>query len=171
MRAGSALPRRIGMDEHGLAAVEFALTAPIVLGMVGMIVSMLIIGQGWDGLVLGGLEIGPFMLLAMTVGLSGAAMGLFMPSANNAALDLLPDRVGVVSGLRQFFRQVGGMIGTAGIVVALSLSPDQAAGMREGSRCWHSSITSRALATWGWAWVAPCSMMLTMAYLGSVTGA
>ena len=58
-------------------------------------------------------------------------MGLFMPSSNNAALDLLPDRVGVIAGLRQFFRQVGGMIGTAGIVVALSLSPDKAAGMRE----------------------------------------
>src|SRR5215217_3901667 len=99
--------------------------------MVGMIVSMLIIGQGWDGLVIGGLELGPFGLLATTVGLSGAAMGLFMPSANNAALDLLPDRVGVVAGLRQFFRQVGGVIGTAGIVVALSLSPDKAAGMRE----------------------------------------
>ena len=36
----------------------------------------------------------PFGLLAVTVGLSGIAMGLFMPSSNNAALDLLPDRVG-----------------------------------------------------------------------------
>ena len=104
---------------------------PIVLGMAGMIVSMLIIGQGWDGLTLGALTLGPFGLLAATTGLSGIAMGLFMPSSNNAALDLLPDRVGVVAGLRQFFRQVGGMIGTAGIVVALSLSPDKAAGMRE----------------------------------------
>ena len=111
--------------------IKLGYRVPIVLGMVGMIVSMLIVGQGWDGLALGGLTIGPFMLLATTVGLSGAAMGLFMPSANNAALDLMPDRVGVVSGLRQFFRQVGGMIGTAGIVVALSLSPDKAAGMRE----------------------------------------
>ena len=43
----------------------------------------------------------------------------------------MPDRVGVVSSLRQFFRQVGGMMGTASIVVALSVSPDKAAGMRE----------------------------------------
>jgi MFS family permease len=104
---------------------------PIVLGMIGMIASMIIIGQGWDGIALGVLAVGPFGLLAMTTGLSGIAMGLFMPSSNNAALDLLPDRVGVVAGLRQFFRQVGGMIGTASIVVALSLSPDKAAGMRE----------------------------------------
>ena len=47
----------------------------------------------------------------------------------------------------------------------------QAAGIREGSRCWHISITSRAMATWGWACTAPCSMMLTIAYFGSITGA
>jgi EmrB/QacA subfamily drug resistance transporter len=103
---------------------------PIVVGMVGIIVSMLIIGQGWETLDLGPLSLGPFGLLAVTVGLSGAAMGLLMPSSNNAALDLLPERVGVIAGLRQFFRQTGGMIGTAVIVVALSLSPDKAAGIR-----------------------------------------
>ena len=96
-----------------------------------MIASMLVMGEGWDGLTLGAFELGPFGLLAVTVGVSGVAMGLFMPSSNNAALDLLPDRVSVVASLRQFFRQVGGMIGTAAIVVALSISPDKAAGLRE----------------------------------------
>src|SRR5262249_32616559 len=52
-------------------------------------------------------------------------------SSNNAALDLLPERTAVIAGLRGFFRQIGGVIGTAAIVVALSLSPDKAAGMRE----------------------------------------
>jgi MFS family permease len=104
---------------------------PIIVGMIGMIISMVIIGQGWDAVTLGIVSLGPFGVLAASTGLSGVAMGLFMPSSNNAALDLLPDRVGIIAGLRQFFRQVGGMIGTAGIVVALSLSPDKAAGMRE----------------------------------------
>ncbi|MGE3270239.1 MAG: MFS transporter [Chloroflexota bacterium] len=113
-----------------LFLIRLGYRLPIVLGMTGIIVSMLIIGQGYSGLALGPVDIGPFGLLALTVGLSGAAMGLLMPSSNNAALDLLPERVGVVAGLRQFFRQTGGMIGTAVIVVALSLSPDKAAGMR-----------------------------------------
>jgi EmrB/QacA subfamily drug resistance transporter len=111
--------------------IRLGYRVPIVLGMAGMIVSMLILGQGWDTLAFGGVDLGPFALLAATVGLSGLAMGLIMPSSNNAALDLLPDRVSVVAALRQFFRQVGGMIGTAGIVVALSLSSDKAAGIRE----------------------------------------
>jgi MFS family permease len=92
---------------------------------------MVTIGQGWEQLALGPLVIGPFALLASQVALTGVAMGLVMPSSNNAALDLLPDRTAVIAGLRGFFRQMGGVIGTAGIVVALSLSPDKAAGMRE----------------------------------------
>jgi EmrB/QacA subfamily drug resistance transporter len=113
-----------------LFLIRLGYRIPIVLGMAGMAISMLILGQGGDGLVLGPIALGPFGLLALTTGLSGMAMGLLMPAANNAILDLLPERVGVVSGLRQFFRQVGGMIGTAVIVVALSFSPDKAAGMR-----------------------------------------
>ena len=56
--------------------------------------------------------------------------GLVMPASNNAALDLLPDRAGVISGMRGMFRSTGGIIGTALIVVTLSLSEDQAAGLR-----------------------------------------
>jgi MFS family permease len=113
-----------------LFLIRLGYRIPIVVGMAGMVVVMLIIGQGWESFVLGPLDIGPFGILALSTGLSGIAMGLLMPSSNNAALDLLPDRVGIVAGLRQFFRQVGGVIGTAVIVVALSFSPDKAAGMR-----------------------------------------
>jgi EmrB/QacA subfamily drug resistance transporter len=103
---------------------------PILAGMSFMIVSMVLIGQGWEELALGTLVIGPFGLLASFVALTGVAMGFVMPSSNNAALDLLPERTAVIAGLRGFFRQIGGVIGTAAIVVALSLSPDKAAGMR-----------------------------------------
>jgi MFS family permease len=98
--------------------------------MILIIVSMVITGQGWDGVTLGPLSVGPFGLLAGIVALTGVAFGLLMPSSNNAALDLLPERTAVIAGLRGFFRQIGGVLGTAGIVVALSLSPDKAAGMR-----------------------------------------
>lgn len=136
LESGAVLtPRSVAMIVistcTSLFLIRLGYRVPIVLGMVGMTASMLVMGQGWDGFTLGPLDVGPFVLLAVTVGLSGAAMGLFMPSSNNAALDLLPDRVGVIASLRQFFRQVGGMMGTAAIVVALSLSPDKAAGLRE----------------------------------------
>jgi EmrB/QacA subfamily drug resistance transporter len=113
-----------------LFLMRFGYRIPILVGMAIMVVSMLMIGQGWDGVDLGFVSLGPFGLLAAIVGLTGVSMGLVMPSSNNAALDLLPDRTAVVAGLRGFFRQIGGVIGTASIVVALSLTPDKAAGMR-----------------------------------------
>jgi EmrB/QacA subfamily drug resistance transporter len=111
--------------------IRLGYRVPIVVGMAGMVVSMLIIAQGWSGFTLGWLDVGPFGLLALATALSGISMGFLMPAANNAILDLLPERVGVVSGLRQFFRQIGGMIGTAFVVVWLSFNEDKAAGMRE----------------------------------------
>ena len=136
LESGAVLtPRSIAMIVMStctsLFLLRFGYRLPIVLGMAGMIFSMVVMGQGWDGFTLGSIEVGPFVLLALTVGVSGLAMGLFMPSSNNAALDLLPEKIGAIAGLRQFFRQVGGMMGTAAIVVALSLSSDKAAGMRE----------------------------------------
>ena len=68
--------------------------------------------------------------MAITVAVQGVGSGLVMPASNNAALDLLPDRAGVISGMRGVFRSTGGIIGTAVIVVILSLSEDQAAGLR-----------------------------------------
>lgn len=104
--------------------------APIVVGLALISVSNVILGQGWAGDELGVLTLAPFALMAITVALAGVGTGLVMPAANNAAMDLLPDRAGVISGMRGMFRSTGGIIGTAVIVVALSLSEDQAAGLR-----------------------------------------
>jgi MFS family permease len=53
-----------------------------------------------------------------------------MPASNNAILDLVPDRAGVISGMRGMFRATGGIIGTAVIVVMLELSDDKASALR-----------------------------------------
>lgn len=103
---------------------------PIVVGLALISVANVVLGQGWTGDELGMLTIAPFVLMAIVVGVQGVGSGLVMPASNNAALDLLPDRAGVISGMRGVFRSTGGIIGTAVIVVILSLSEDQAAGLR-----------------------------------------
>ena len=113
-----------------LFLMRFGYRLPIVLGMILMVLSMVTIGQGWSSVDLGLLTLGPFGILATLVAITGVSMGLVMAPSNNAALDLLPERTAVIAGLRGFFRQIGGIIGTAAIVVALSLSQDKAAGMR-----------------------------------------
>jgi EmrB/QacA subfamily drug resistance transporter len=104
--------------------------APIIVGLALIALSNVILGQGWVGDELGWLSVAPFALLAVVVGLAGVGSGLVMPASNNAALDLLPDRAGAISSMRGVFRSTGGILGTALIVVILSLSEDQAAGLR-----------------------------------------
>src|SRR3954452_7236095 len=68
--------------------------------------------------------------MAMIVGVCGVGTGLVMPASNNAILDLMPERAGVISAMRGMCRSTGGIIGTAVIVVMLELSDDKAAGLR-----------------------------------------
>jgi MFS family permease len=103
---------------------------PMLLGIICIACTLFLLGLG-----IGGLQIGPFTVdalvpLLFTMALSGIGMGLLIPASNNAGLDLLPRRAAVIAGLRGLFNSTGGVVGTAIIVVWLSLSPDKAAGLR-----------------------------------------
>ena len=43
--------------------------------------------------------------------LESTGIGISGPASNNAAIELLPDQVAAISGLRGMFRQVGGIMG------------------------------------------------------------
>jgi EmrB/QacA subfamily drug resistance transporter len=104
---------------------------PMLVGISCVIVTLFVLGQGYDGVGFGAFQTGPLGLLLLLMALSGFGMGLLVPSSNNAGLDLLPERAGVISGIRGLFRSTGGVIGTSVIVLWLELSPDKAAGMRQ----------------------------------------
>jgi EmrB/QacA subfamily drug resistance transporter len=110
--------------------VRLGYRLPIMVGLAIIAVSNVILGQGWTGAELGWITVVPFVFMAMVVGLAGVGTGLVMPSSNNAMLDLVPDRAGVISGMRGMFRSTGGIIGTAMIVLVLEISTDKAAGLR-----------------------------------------
>jgi len=52
----------------------------------------------------------PYVWLAIAAGLTGIGMGLSVPAANNASLQLAPDQVAAIAGLRGMFRQSGAII-------------------------------------------------------------
>jgi EmrB/QacA subfamily drug resistance transporter len=110
--------------------VRLGYRLPIVVGLGIIAGSNVILGQGWPGVELGPLTIAPFFLMAMVVGLAGVGSGMVMPASNNAILDLLPERAGVISAMRGMCRSTGGIIGTAVIVVMLEMSQDKASGLR-----------------------------------------
>ena len=110
--------------------VRLGYRLPIIAGLATIALSNIILGQGWTDVALGPLTLPPLVLLALVVGVAGIGTGLVVPAANNAALDLLPDRAGVILGVRGMCRSTGGILGTAVIVVILELSADKAAGLR-----------------------------------------
>jgi MFS family permease len=93
--------------------------------------SLLLLGQGWTEVQLGGVTLSGFWLLAAIIAISGAGMGLGAPASSNAGIDLAPSEAAAITGLRGMFRQTGGVIGIAGVVLALSFFPDQAQGLQE----------------------------------------
>ena len=102
---------------------------PMLLGMGFVGVTFVLMAQGWTTLQLGGVPIQGFWLLASLLAVGGIGMGLASPASNNAALDLVPDKAASITGIRGTFRLAGGTISISSIVLALSFSPDQAAGL------------------------------------------
>jgi MFS family permease len=52
----------------------------------------------------------PFTWLGLSALVCGVGVGIAGPPANNAAVQLMPDKVAAISGLRAMFRQTGGII-------------------------------------------------------------
>ncbi|MBI4493419.1 MAG: MFS transporter [Chloroflexi bacterium] len=103
---------------------------PMLAGMGFTTASLILMSFGWTHVTLGPFAVDDFWLLALESALTGVGIGLSSPAANNASIDLAPDKAAAISGLRGMFRQSGGIIGISSIVLALSFFDDKAAGLR-----------------------------------------
>jgi MFS family permease len=129
------------LTPRSLVMIPVSMTTSFLLARVGyrlpMLVGICCVAGTLTilGLDLGDLQVGPIHLAAIVplltaMALSGLGMGLLIPASNNAGLDLLPKRAAIIAGLRGLFNSTGGVVGTAIIVVWLSVNTDKAAGMR-----------------------------------------
>lgn len=103
---------------------------PMAAGFLVLSLTAIGLNPYWRPPALLGRPIPIFWWLAALVFLSGIGVGMASPSSNNAALELMPEKISAIAGIRGMFRQSGGVIGTAGIVLALSRFPDKVAGFR-----------------------------------------
>lgn len=96
-----------------------------------MAVGFAIVAGGLSMMALAPIGLAPYAWLSIGAGITGLGMGLGMPAANNAVLQLAPDQVAAVSGLRGMFRQAGGIVGIsiATAVSARSTHPGDALGL------------------------------------------
>jgi EmrB/QacA subfamily drug resistance transporter len=70
-------------------------------------------------------SLSPYAWLAIGTGITGCGMGLSTPASNNASLQLAPDQVAAVAGLRGMFRQSGAItaISVTTAIIARSAHP------------------------------------------------
>jgi EmrB/QacA subfamily drug resistance transporter len=109
LQAGTLLTARaIGMIVMAVAAAmalrRFGYRLPMVAGFVLVGVGLFLVATSPTGL-------GPYAWLGLASIACGMGIGISGPASNNAAIELLPDQVAAISGLRGMFRQVGGIMG------------------------------------------------------------
>ncbi|TNC20978.1 MFS transporter [Amycolatopsis alkalitolerans] len=71
----------------------------------------------------------PYLWLTIAAGVSGVGMGMTVPASNNASLQLAPDKVAAIAGLRGMFRQGGAIISISVTTAVIARSSD--AGMAQ----------------------------------------
>jgi EmrB/QacA subfamily drug resistance transporter len=86
---------------------------PMLFGTGMMILSLILLGVEFSSASLLGIHLNGTVLLGTIMFLSGVGMGATAPAANNACIELMPDRVATITGVRGMFRQSGAAVSIA----------------------------------------------------------
>ncbi len=113
-----------------LFIIRFRYRLPMVIGLAIVAAGLFFLSRGYHDVSLFGFPVSNVVLLALMVMIGGFGIGIANPASNNAALDLIPEKVAAVAGLRGMFRSTGGVMGTAGFILALSQFEDKAVGIQ-----------------------------------------
>ncbi|MCX7911855.1 MAG: MFS transporter, partial [Dehalococcoidales bacterium] len=92
---------------------------PMLLGTGITVLTLVLLGLRLEGLEVLGLHLSGTVILVVIIFLSGIGMGITAPAANNACIELMPQRVATITGVRGMFRQSGSAISTAVITLVL----------------------------------------------------
>ncbi len=121
LSAGTLLTARaVGMIcVAGIAVTTLRRTGyrpPMIVGF--LIVSASLVAMALDP------PLPPYLWLGISAGLTGIGMGMAVPASNNASLQLAPDQVAAIAGLRGMFRQSGSIIAVSITTAVLARSTD-----------------------------------------------
>jgi EmrB/QacA subfamily drug resistance transporter len=95
---------------------------PMVVGLSIASIVILLLGPGIDLGRMMHIRLGIVEMLSLLVLLAGIGMGIAYPAANNAAIELMPQKVATIVALRSMFRNVGAAIGVSIVTFILHLS-------------------------------------------------
>ena len=104
---------------------------PIVLGVILVSLSTILLGdQGFRLFRVLGIHMGATESLLILIMVTGIGLGILFPASNNACIELMPEKVATIPGLRGMFRSGGGVCGISLITIILHLSATPATGFR-----------------------------------------
>jgi EmrB/QacA subfamily drug resistance transporter len=86
---------------------------PMLAGTILAIISLVMLGLELSGLHIGALTISGTVLLGIILFIAGFGSGVTAPAANNACIELMPNRAATITGVRGMFRQAGSAISIA----------------------------------------------------------
>jgi EmrB/QacA subfamily drug resistance transporter len=116
-------PRSIGIIITSVVVslylVKLGYRKPMIIGTVVTAVCMVFMGIAKPDISLFGTQISGFLLLSLILLIIGLGHGTTLPAANNACIELMPEKVGTITGVRGMFRQMGGAIGISVITLVL----------------------------------------------------
>lgn len=125
-------PKAIGMlvasTVTSFYLVGWGYRLPMLAGTAVILLTLIIMGLELPGLNLPGLQLSSTGLILVIMALIGFGMGTVAPAANNACIELMPERVGTITGIRGMFRQTGGAISIAAATLLLNNVGDMARG-------------------------------------------
>ncbi len=104
-------PRSIGVIAASLVTslslVRWGYRWPMLVGTVVMIPAFILLALEPTSFGILGSQLSSIVFLLIIMGVLGLGMGTIAPAANNACIELMPQRVGTITALRSMFRQAG----------------------------------------------------------------
>lgn len=93
--------------------VRWGYRKPILIGTLVMILAVSALGLQSKGIAIFGVAFSGITVMLVLLALSGIGHGFAVPAANNACIELMPNRVSTITGMRQTFRNLGMALGVA----------------------------------------------------------
>jgi EmrB/QacA subfamily drug resistance transporter len=101
---------------------------PMVMGLAIISFSTILLAPGIQSWRVTGIRLGIVEMISLLVLVSGIGTGIALPASNNACIELMPERIATIVGLRGMFRTVGGALGVSLITFILHSSSTPAHG-------------------------------------------
>jgi EmrB/QacA subfamily drug resistance transporter len=121
-------PRSIGMMAASTITsfylVKWGYRKPILIGTIIVIITLVLLALQPKSIDILGFQLGATPLLFIVVGFAGIGHGTCTPAANNACIELMPDKVATITGLRGMFRILGSSLGISIATVVIHVMGD-----------------------------------------------